>query len=71
MTDDGAAKVTKARGILKSACDSLDEAMAALPDGEADNAMVTPALVALLLKVVEARRRLRGLELALAQMRTT
>ena len=71
MTDDVAAKVTTARGILRAARDNLDEAVAALPDGEADNAMATPALMALLLRVVEARRRLDGLELVLAQIRAT
>lgn len=71
MTDDVAAKVTTARGILRAARDNLDEAVAALPDGEADNAMATPALMALLLRVVEARRRLDGLELVLAQIRVS
>lgn len=45
--------------------------MAALPDAECDNAMVTPALLALLLRAFEARRQLDGLELALAQTRVS
>jgi hypothetical protein len=71
MIDDVAAEVTTARGTLQTARDDLDVAVAALPGGETDNAMVTPALLALLLRVVEARRRLDGLELALAQTRAT
>jgi hypothetical protein len=71
MIDDAAAEVTTARGTLQTARDELDVAVAALPDGETDNAMVTPALLTLLLRVVEARRRLDGLELALAQTRAT
>jgi hypothetical protein len=71
MVEDAAANVTTARGILQTARDDLDEHVAALPDGDSDNAMVTPALLALLLRVVEARRRLDGLELALAQTRAT
>jgi len=63
MTDDVAARVTAARSNLQAARDNLDRAVAALPDGEADNAMVTPVLLALLFRVVEARRHLEGLEL--------
>jgi hypothetical protein len=72
MTDDVGAKVTTARGILRAARDSLDEAVAALPRGGADNMMVTPALMVLLVRVVEARHRLDGLErLLAAQIRTS
>ena len=71
MTSDLAAKVTVARGILRAARDSLDEAVATLPDGDADNALATPALLGLLLRVVEARRRLDGLELLLADINPT
>jgi hypothetical protein len=70
MTDDVAARVTAARSKLQVARDKLDEAMAALPDGEVDNAMVTPALLTLLFRVVEARRHLEGLELLWFQIRT-
>ena len=70
MTDDVAARVTAARSNLQVARDKLDEAMAALPDGEVDNAMVTPALLTLLVRVVEARRHLEGLELLWFQIRT-
>jgi len=67
MTNDVATRVTMARGILQTARDNLDEAVAGLPDGGADNAMATPTLLALLLRVVEARRRLAGLELLLPE----
>ena len=70
MTDDVAARVTAARSKLQVARDKLDEAMAALPDGEVDDAMVTPALLTLLFRVVEARRHLEGLELLWFQIRT-
>jgi len=63
MTEDVVARVMTARGVLQTARDNLDQAVAALPDGGADNSMATPALVGLLLRVVEARRRLDGLEL--------
>lgn len=71
MTNDMAAKVTAARGILQAARDSLDEAVAILPDGQADNAMATPALLSLLFRVVEARRRLDGLEVLLVEIPPT
>ena len=70
MTDDVAARVTAARSNLQVARDKLDEAMAALPDGEVDDAMVTPALLTLLFRVVEARRHLEGLEFLWFQIRT-
>jgi hypothetical protein len=70
MTEDVAARVTAARSDLQAARDNLDEAVAALPDGEADNAMVTPVLLVLLFRVVEARRELEGLELLWVQIRT-
>ena len=69
MSDDAAARVTAARVVLQAARDSLDEAVAALPDGGAGSALATPALLRLLLRVVEARRQLEGLELLLARTR--
>jgi len=71
MTNDLAARVTAARGILQAARDGLDEAVATLPDGEADNAMATPVLLGLLSRVVEARRRLDSLEFLLADITPT
>jgi hypothetical protein len=42
---------------------------ASLPDVGAENAMATPALLALLLRVIEARRRLDGPEFYLMRTR--
>ena len=67
MTNDVGTRVKMARGILQTACENLDEAVAGLPGGGADNAMATPSLLALLMRVVEARRRLAGLELLMSQ----
>jgi hypothetical protein len=50
-----------ARASLEAACDDLDEAVGGLSD-DGDAVMASPALVALLLRVVGARRDLRGLE---------
>jgi hypothetical protein len=66
MTDDVVAEVATARGILQAARDELDETVAALPRDGADTAMATPALMVMLLRVVEARHRLDGLERLLA-----
>jgi stearoyl-CoA desaturase (Delta-9 desaturase) len=69
VTEDAAARVTVARRVLQAARDKLDEAVAALPDCGAGSAMATPALLRLLIRVVEARRQLDGLELLLVQSR--
>jgi hypothetical protein len=60
-----AATVAVARSSLDNACDDLDDAVRAFPDGPGDNVMANPGLVALLLRVVVARRHLSGLELSL------
>jgi hypothetical protein len=60
-----AATVVVARQSLDHACNDLDEAVLALPDISGDNVMANPALVALLLRVVIARRHLSGVELSL------
>ena len=61
-----AATVAVARKTLDSACDALDDAVRAIPDMVPDeNVMANPGLVALLLRVVVARRRLSGLEITL------
>jgi len=67
MSDDVAERVLAARGVLQTARDNLDAAVAALPDGSSDNAMATPALLTLLIRVVKARRHLDGLEHLLAR----
>ena len=62
--------VAVARKSLASACDDLDDAVRAIPDMVPDdNVMANPGLVALLLRVVVARRQLRGLELTLGAER--
>jgi hypothetical protein len=62
--------VAVARKSLASACDDLDDAVRAIPDMVPDdNVMANPGLVALLLRVVVARRQLRGLELSLGAER--
>jgi hypothetical protein len=53
--------LASARASLEAACDDLDEAVGGLSD-DGDAVMASPALVALLLRVVGARRELRGLE---------
>jgi hypothetical protein len=60
-----ASPLVAARKLLDSACADLDEAVQALPDLPGDNVMANPGLVALLLRVVVARRHLSGLELRL------
>ena len=67
MTQNVVARLTAARGVLQTARDNLDEAMAGLPDGQVDNAMATPAVLVLLVRVVEARRRLDGIELMMSR----
>ena len=60
------ARVAVARKSLQRARDHLDNAMSTLPEREGDNTMATPALLALLLHAVAARRHLADLETALA-----
>ena len=62
-SDIGPATLTlaTARASLEAACDDLDEAVGGLSD-DGDAVMASPALVALLLRVVGARRDLRGVE---------
>jgi len=60
-----AGTVAVARKSLDNACDALDEAVRAIPDVPGDDVMANPGLVALLLRVVVARRHLSGLELSL------
>jgi hypothetical protein len=60
-----AATLAVARKSLDNACDALDDAVRAFPDVPSDNVMANPSLVALLLRVVVARRHLSGLERSL------
>jgi hypothetical protein len=65
-----AATVAVARKSLASACDALDDAVRAIPDMVSDdNVMANPGLVALLLRVVVARRHLSGIEISLGAER--
>jgi len=55
--------LTQARESLEGACRALDDAVMALPNARGDDVMATPGLVALLLRVVVARREVSQLEL--------
>jgi hypothetical protein len=57
----GPLTLATARASLEAACDDLDEAVGGLSD-DGDAVMASPVLVALLLRVVGARRDLRGVE---------
>ena len=52
-----------ARESLDVACKDLDDAVLAIPHARGDDVMATPGLIALLLRVVTARRHVRRLEL--------
>ena len=52
-----------AQESLDGACRALDEAVMALPNARGDDVMATPGLVALLLRVVVARRQVSRFEL--------
>jgi len=60
------ARVAVARRSLERARVHLDDAMGTLPDREGGNTMATPALLALLLNAVAARRHLADIEAVLA-----
>jgi len=60
--DDVLVTTNSARSALDSACDALDNAVRALPHIPNDDVMASPGLVALLLRVVVARRHLAGIE---------
>jgi hypothetical protein len=51
-----------ARRTLDNACDDLDDAVRALPDRSEGDVLASPGLVALLLRVVIARRQLAAVE---------
>ena len=62
------ASLEVARATLETACDKLDDAVRTLTNIGGDTVMASPGLVALLLRVVVARRAVRGLEaMVLAQ----
>jgi len=66
MSNQTAMDVAAARKILQVARDALDEAVAALPRRDGENTMATPALLALLVRVVQTKQELGALELLLA-----
>jgi len=55
--------LTLALASLDDACQDLDNAVLALPNSRGDDIMASPKLVALLFRVVTARRHVRRLEL--------
>lgn len=56
-----------ARATLELACRDLDDAVRSLSETDGvDTMMASPHLVALLVKAVNARRQVRGLELVVA-----
>jgi hypothetical protein len=59
--DDVIVTAASARRALDSACEDLDNAVRALPEVAGDDVVGSPGLVALLLRVVVARRQLAGL----------
>jgi hypothetical protein len=58
-----AGKLTMALASLDTACRDLDDAVCVLSDVPGDDVMASPSLVALLLRVVVARRHVSRLEL--------
>jgi hypothetical protein len=62
-SDEAVPTVAVARRSLESAWDDLDHAVLALPDAFGDDVIASPGLLALLLRVVVARRHLAGAEL--------
>lgn len=61
-SDELVVMVADARRSLDSACRDLDDAVLALTDTVGDDVMASPGLVALLLRVVAARRHLTGVQ---------
>jgi hypothetical protein len=61
--------LTLALASLDAACRDLDDAVLVMSDVTGDNVMASPSLVALLLRVVMARREVGRLELEAADVR--
>jgi hypothetical protein len=57
------AKLTMALASLDTACRDLDEAVLVLSDVPGDDVMASPSLIALLLRVVMARRHVNRLKI--------
>ena len=60
--EDEVVTAATARRALDDACEDLDDAVRALPESSEDDVFVSPGLVALLLRVVVARRQLAAVE---------
>jgi hypothetical protein len=60
--EDEVVTAAKARRTLDNACEDLDDAVRALPESSEDDVLASPSLVALLLRVVVARRQLAAVE---------
>jgi hypothetical protein len=58
MSNDPAADVVAARRALSSARADLDEAVAAVPEIDGEEALASPGLLALLLRAVSAKNHL-------------
>ena len=67
--DDVVVTAKSARRALDSACDDLDSAVQALPEDGEDQVLASPELLALLLRVVVARRHLAELESSVSVVR--
>jgi hypothetical protein len=63
VDDVGPGKLTLALASLDTACRDLDDAVLVLSDVPGDDVMASPSLVALLLRVVMARRHVTRLKL--------
>jgi len=66
VDDVGPGKLTSALASLDTACRDLDDAVLVLSDVPGDDVMASPSLVALLLRVVMARRHVTRLEIEAA-----
>jgi hypothetical protein len=64
MPNDLAADVVAARQALSSARADLDQAVAAAPEIDGEEALASPGLLALLLRAVSAKNHLDHLELS-------
>jgi hypothetical protein len=64
MPNDLAADVVAARQALSLARADLDEAVAAAPEVDGEEALASPGLLALLLRAVSAKNHLDHLELS-------
>ena len=64
MSNDPRAEVDAARKALSRARADLDEAVAAAPESDGDEAMASPGLLTLLLRAVSAKNHLDHLVLA-------